>query len=292
MHYWQSLFLWYNNVLLNNYKNMTQYIKYFCLFLFSFSTLGLYAEVPRINRRHEHDDREVKNDLTPDYLNAVGSLGLINKHERLRAKKYRNIECGANLIALDKNQDSNLVITAEHCIDPKFKEYSWTSFDNNNKKVFREGKLIYKNEETDIAIIKLKKQVSQEQIKPFVLSNNKIHNSEGNYVVAGFSVDSLGNYGKNLTYDENPDYIKLSENGFGEIGTITYQGDSGGAVVYNDPVDDTHYLVGVMSYIEKNKDIFINEVGKFGNVSGHFVDLVNYESIYNSLLLFIKNKVI
>lgn len=271
---------------------MTQYIKYFCLFLFSFSTLGLYSEIPRINRRHDNDDREVKNNLTPNYLNAVGSLGYVNKHERLRSNKYQNIECGANLIALETNVDSNLIITAEHCIEDHIKKYTWSSFDSNNNKIFSEGNVIYKNKEADIAIIKLKKYIPHSKIKPLLLPNNNITYIEKNtnYSVAGYSIDSLGNYGKNLTYDESPEFIKISnEKGFGEVGSITYQGDSGGAVVYSED-GDNHYLVGIMSYIEKNKNAFTNEVGRFGNLSGHFVDLVNYEAIYGSLLSFIKNK--
>ena len=94
------------------------------------------------------------------------------------------------------------------------------------------------------------------------------------FFYAGYSMDYLGNYGKELTYD-NPKYVKLgNKNGFGEVGSLTYQGDSGGAVIYNDEESDTQYIVGVMSYIQNNANAFKNEVNKFGNISGHFVDLL------------------
>lgn len=265
---------------------MIKYIQYFLILILSSVTFNLFTETIRLNRRHEFDDREVKNDLTPKYLNAIGSLGYIDKNKRIKSRK--NIECGGNLIALEKNIDSNLIITAEHCISHSINTYSWTSYNNKNEKVFRKGKLVLTDKKNDIAIIKLTKSISFKEIEPLILAKD-INIENENFTVAGYSVDSLGNYGKNLTYDIKPDYVKIFKNrGIGEVGSITYQGDSGGAIIYNSIKDNTHYLIGIMSFIEKNKNIFKNEVGILGNLSGYFVDLINNESLSDDLLYFIK----
>lgn len=256
------------------------YFKYIILSIFSFVTLGTYADIPRINRRHENDHREIKNELSPEYLNAIGSLGYMDEHEKYRSKKYKNIECGANLIATEKGIGSDVIITAEHCIFDTINTYTWTSFNNKNEKIFRTGKLFYKNKKADIAFIKLSRVVDYKDIKPLIIKDN-INFENDNFLVGGYSMDFLGNYGKKLTYD-SPEYVKLgSKNGFGEVGSITYQGDSGGAVIYNDEKSDTQYIVGVMSYINNNANAFKNEVNKFGNISGHFVDFINYKPFFS-----------
>lgn len=256
------------------------YLKYLILFIFSLVTLGSYADIPRINRRHEKDHREIKTPLSPEYLNAIGSLGYVDEHEKLRSKRYKNIECGANLISTEKGVDSDVIITAEHCIFDTINTYTWTSYNNENEKIFRKGKLFYKNKKADIAFIELTQKVKYKDIKPLIIQDN-IDIQSDNFLVGGYSMDYLGNYGKELTYD-SPKYVKLgNKNGFGEVGSLTYQGDSGGAVIYNDEESDTQYIVGVMSYIQNNANAFKNEVNKFGNISGHFVDLINYKPFFN-----------
>lgn len=276
---------------------MINKLKIFVVLFISTITLSLSADLFRTNRRnerHELDDREVKNENSPDYLNAIGSLGYVNDKYKVKSRKFQNIECGASLVSIEKNKDSNLIITASHCVLDNIKKYTWTTYDSKNEKVFRKGKLLFNDTDNDIALIKLTRRVSYKQISPLIISNDYKSLEEGHFAVAGFSVDSLGEYGKYLTYDETPNFITLGneKKKNGEIGSITYQGDSGGAIIYNDKENNTQYLVGIMSFIAKNKTLFENEIGKFGNISGYFVDLINYESIYKNLLSFISKKIV
>jgi hypothetical protein len=66
----------------------------------------------------------------------------------------------------------------------------------------------------------------------------------------------------------------------GEIGAVTHQGDSGGAIMYKDE-DDINYLVGVTSYIEKDDNTFIGSKGSIGSTTGHFVNFVNYDDFFS-----------
>jgi hypothetical protein len=149
--------------------------------------------------------------------------------------------------------------------------------------------LVHKEKSSDWAILKLTKSISYSEIKPLItnmeMGKNKLKKSESeSFTVAGFSVDWLGNYGKDLTYEENPLFV-FTEDGdghSGQIGAVTYQGDSGGAVIYEDE-NKSIYLIGIMSHIVKNKDLFKSSKGSFGNLTGHFISFVGYDKFFSIL---------
>jgi glutamine cyclotransferase len=104
----------------------------------------------------------------------------------------------------------------------------------------------------------LTKAVRYEEIKPLLINEDtfKMENfKKDNYIVGGFSVDYLGDYGKKLTYEDHISYIK-TEDKKGEVGALTYQGDSGGAIIYkgkelhlNSLIKPDHFIFISLRYL-------------------------------------------
>lgn len=257
-----------------------KYLKFFLYAFFIFLQTNLNADISYIDKLHELDHRKVKNKSSPMFLDSVGSLGYINS--QISKLKNINIECSGILVSSQKNNNGNKILTSEHCLsDEHIETYTWLS-QTKNKRIFRKGKVIYRDKVNDLAIIKLKKSINYNDIKPLIFKPN-IKIKRKNYLVAGYSIDFLGNYGKLLTYDK-PDYVHWGiESGIGKIGSITYQGDSGGAVIFNDTETNTQYIVWLISFIRKTNTVFLNEKNKYGNISGYFTDLINYQPSIQSL---------
>jgi hypothetical protein len=252
---------------------------------------NLKKETKLVEFQHEKDTRKVKSESSPKSLNAVGKLGFKKYLSRNKFKnKGMKLNCTANLIAPEGNIGSNLILTARHCLSDEITIYTWTSMDNNGNEVVRNAKLAHKEKSSDWAILKLSKSISHSKIKPLIAKNinfkeDNFKKSESeSFTVAGFSMDWLGNYGKKLTYEENPVFVCTAdgERHSGQIGAVTYQGDSGGAVIYEDE-NKSSYLVGIMSHIVKNKELFKSSKGSFGNITGHFVSFIGYETFFSIL---------
>ena len=249
----------------------------FNVFLVSFIVLNIFIpkssasqvkdNAPVIRLRHREDTRKNLNKESPSLLNAVGKLSYKRSKRNMEAiAKKISLNCTANLIAPIKGLGSDIILTAKHCLFKEIKRYTWVSQDKNNNKIKREGKVIYSDDNLDWAMIKLTKAVEYKDINPLIV-NDEMFEKENfkklekeNYLVAGFSIDWLGDYGKKLTYEDKPNFIEIKENKLheGKIGAITYQGDSGGAIIYKNEKNEG-YLVGIMSYIRGDKNLFKNE---------------------------------
>lgn len=242
-----------------------------------------------IEFQHDSDKRKIKSESSPLSLNAVGKL----THKRKRDKRNKvKLNCTASLIAPVTEMGSDIILTAKHCVSDDIITYKWIT-NNKDGKIERIAKVIYEDKENDWALLRLKEAVLYKDISPLLIDNSTFDNKNfknedpNDYIVAGFSVDWLGDYGKTLTYEDSPSYIDFSDNkndGIGDVGAITHQGDSGGAIIYEN--DSVNYLVGIMSYIDSDKTLFKSANGTFGNLSGHFISLIKYESFYSVIATF------
>lgn len=265
------------------YRLFVKYIKFFLFFFAIFSnfshgsTLSIKKNAEIIKTRHRLDKRKVKNSSYSSSLDAVGKL---THYGRKRGSKTK-IDCSASLIAPDFEMGSDIVITANHCLSEDVISYKWLSKTQQGK-IERVGKVIYQDKENDWALINLNNPIDHNEIKPLIINYENINElTTEKITVAGFSMDWLGDYGKKLTYEDNPKYIKLSKtnSNIGKVGALTHQGDSGGAIIYQE--EEQGYLVGVMSFISPDKNLFKSTKGTFGNLSGYFLDFFGNRGFHN-----------
>jgi hypothetical protein len=272
-------------------------LNYFNVFFVIFFIVNIFVpkvfastvkdNAPVVRLRHREDTRKTLNKLSPKILNAVGKLSYKKFKKNQRIKNLK-LNCTANLISPISGEGSDIVLTAKHCLYDSVRTYSWRSQNDKNELIERTAKVIYEDKDMDWAILKLKSKINHKEIKPLIINkkafnNKKFKNKEKeDYMVAGFSVDWLGNYGKKLTYEDKPNFIKINESKahISSIGAVTYQGDSGGAIIFKGE-ENEGYLVGIMSYISGDKNLFKNEKGMFGNLKGNFLDFVNYDSFFS-----------
>ena len=247
----------------------------------------LKKETKLVEFRHVLDTRKVKLNHMPLHLNAVGKLDYNKRRAFDKAKvRFLKLNCTANLVAPSKDVQSDIILTSKHCLS-KERFYIWTSINRSGEKIRRRAKVIYKDEHVDWAILRLSSSVSSEDITPFIVSseafihNNQKQNNLSLYMFAGFSIDWFGRYGKFLTYEENPSFIQVINpiKHIAEIGAITHQGDSGGAIIYKNEVNEWN-IVGIMSRIKKDNNLFKSKKGTFGNITGHFVNLTGYSDFF------------
>jgi hypothetical protein len=260
------------------------------------SVHSLKDEVRLVEFQHKLDTRKIKSKSSPELLNAVGKLGYRRSKINSGSKIKRNLklDCTANLISQNDKKDSNIILTAKHCLFEGIRQYTWTSSTNSGEKITRRAKVVYQDKEEDWAILKLTKKIDYKDVNPLIVDKEKFKNANfekeqaSAFTVAGFSVDWLGSYGKHLTYEENPSFLCIGDgkNRMGEIGSITYQGDSGGAIIYEDD-NESKYLVGIMSHIKNNDSLFKSAKGSLGNISGYFISFVDYDMFFSVLRKYI-----
>ncbi len=232
------------------------------------------------------DKRQVSSGSAKQF-NAIGRLGFNRQGKSKRSMQYIKINCTANLVSLKRSSKSNLVVTAEHCLSNKVDKYVWSSLKNNGGKIKRNAKIVHRDDEFDWAILKLNRSVPEADIEPILLNENNINNIQLNdkstsIMVAGFSMDELGDYGQKLTYDLDPLLIGVDkekeDTHIGKVQSVIYQGDSGGPLIYRS--NGLNYLLGIISYIEKDANLLKTAKGKFGNTQGYFVNLVGYKNFF------------
>jgi hypothetical protein len=156
-------------------------------------------------------------------------------------------------------------------------------------KIFSEfGSLTHREvcKKLDISILRLRKTVKNEDIKPIYYDKNFTDlyqlGKQNNYFVAGYSMDALGDYGNLLTFSKINENIKFFKNKeYGKFQSITYEGNSGGALIYD--INNRQYIVGVVSFIKKDKYIFSNDKGFLGNINGYFTNLIKTKKIHKDL---------
>jgi hypothetical protein len=227
-------------------------IKYIaiCIALLS-SSIDSYASSAKRNAstiefQHDSDKRKTKSESSPLSLNAVGKL----THKRKRDRWNRvDLNCTASLIAPATEMGSDIILTAKHCVSDEIITYKWIT-NNKDGKIERVAKVIYEDKENDWSLLRLTDAVLYSDVNPLLIDDSTFDNKNfknedpNDYIVAGFSVDWLGDYGKTLTYEDSPSYIDFSDNkngGIGDVGAITHRFDSGSAIIYENY--SVNYLV-------------------------------------------------
>lgn len=225
------------------------YLKWFCMGLFyCFTMNGLAIEV---------DPRSAAGPDSPNWLKAVGKLDVPSQIQRNGDTENYIEHCTATLISDAKYSDSNIIITAWHCLEnyqDVSKDINFTIRSADNKTIMRTARRLSNGGDIDHdwAILKLSHPVGSKLAAAMAI--NKRFNSETQVpyaliTMAGYSSDDgLGQGGKALTYHAGCQTGKL-------IGAqlssncLVFKGASGGPVVLSvyGKEQFSHYLIGIIS---------------------------------------------
>ncbi|PKG82036.1 hypothetical protein CXF85_16045 [Colwellia sp. 75C3] len=215
---------------------------------------------PKGYKARRGDDRKVRSSSSPKWMEAVGKLNVDGVKT-----------CTLTLVEEDEDKDSRIAITAYHCIDivlgNKNKELNATFTSNSGKVIKATAKVLNHGggDLHDWAILLLDKTISKEDVRPLLISGESVVSlregvEDGDYenlveTAVGHSADatrSLGNKGKNLTYD-NDCKINMDQNNYSSSRWAKdcdiYPGASGGAYVTSITFDDgetEHYISGII----------------------------------------------
>jgi len=209
---------------------------------------------------------------SPAWTHSIGRLIIPTKLEFLSQTKYKTKtkKCSATLVNIDKNKNSNIIITASHCIsahNPKAGPLKFIIKNKNNQMVYRMANVEFDSrfdikqmkKKTDFAILSLSREISVKEVVPlliqkdsFISLQKKYKNSFGS--LGGFSSD-IAKYGANLTYDPKCKLSKYTKT-YSASTCSGFKGASGGPIVLT-TIDENkkskHHFVGVVSHF-KNKD--------------------------------------
>ena len=258
--------------------------------------IKLHNRIKSIKKILEHkkkldkDTRKIVTRNSPAWTHSIGQLIIPLKLHFINKKRYtvKNKKCSATLVNLKENEDSNIIITASHCIQKYNKQAGPLKFViQNNKKnmVYRIATIKYDSHfdinnmksTTDFAILKLQRPILNKEVKPIVIQNNSFRSLQKSSLqsfgsLAGFSND-IAQYGKKLTYDPKCT-IKEYNQMYGKSSCSGFSGASGGAIMLtttNDNKKFQYHFIGVVSHF-RNKNykniffaphhLFFNELQK------------------------------
>ncbi|MEA3513725.1 MAG: trypsin-like serine protease [Campylobacterota bacterium] len=261
----------------------------------------LSKKVNNIEKLQKHqkkltnDKRELVKDDSPLWTKSIGRLIIPTKLTILKNNKYKTkySKCSASLVNTSLKYDSQVVVTASHCLKKYDKKAGNLRFIIKNSKnemleryavVLKDSKFNIKNikKVADYAILLLDKKIQNSDVKPIIVDKRNFLKLKNDYKksyasLGGFSSDIAG-YGAKLTYDPK---CKLSyyNHYYGLSSCSAYKGASGGPVVLNVSNNGYRYnlyFVGVVSHFKNEKfnkmyfsshDIFVDELIKIINSS-------------------------
>lgn len=243
------------------------------------------------------DNRILKNSQSPVVLDAIGKLYVENNDNTIS-------QCSGSLIHNIKNEASNFLITATHCLNKGIKG-TWSTITVNNKLIERKFSMKQvKNLGSDVSLIILKNEIPFLDIKPLLfdhhISFDNLNFNNHYLIIAGFPLDSKSNNGLTLSYDVISDKKKINVHkkvlkahyhydkskkyslGYKDwkvLETPIFSGLSGGAAFYGNLKDnEQHYFLGVaVTQFDHNK--IISKNGKIGATKAVFSDLVFFDRI-------------
>lgn len=190
------------------------------------------------------DLRQIRSANSPPWLAAVGRLVSFYRLNTLE-------QCSVSLISNQPGKDSDIAITAAHCIDhwpqqgDKIQPYSnlVTFLSLSGEEIEREIIEVVQQEKSpaDYAIVRLDSAIPYQLIAPLIRSPYDYRNllfqrlfqeSAPHFAsLAGYSSDiTLGNRGKRLTYHERCQLFS-GPPGQQSSNCISYRGASGGPIV-------------------------------------------------------------
>jgi hypothetical protein len=263
---------------------MTTLSKRLLFLSFLFSSTSAFS-----NTLFPHDNRQILSEIQqPDVYRAVGKLSQVISF-RAGTRKAK-VDCSATLIAPVEGIGSDTLVAAKHCLRDKQFRYRWVAQDSEGNTIKKTAKLVYEDPFFDWILLRFSAPVPFSAIRPMVANRDVVqlmssvkNKAEDNTFVAGYSMDLLGNYGRKVTIDADPNALcmVMDKERMSYVGSVTVQGDSGGAVAWRD--GSQSYLLGVMGYIKKDSSAHQNDRGFWQNTSGYFVNMVDYAQFYDQL---------
>jgi tetratricopeptide (TPR) repeat protein len=261
----------YNKI--NDYKSALSYYQK----ALNLKNKNVLEKIEKINKLLLHqskltkDTRIIVNQNSPSWTHTIGRLIIPTKLTILKNRTYqmKNKKCSATLVNLKENQNSNVIITASHCISSYNKKAGQLKFiikDSSGNMLYRVAKIELDsnfnikqmNTKTDFAILSLIKPISSQDIKPFIVQKESFitlqKNNKNNFgSLGGFSSD-IAKYGANLTYDPKCKLKKYTKM-YAASTCKGFHGASGGPIVLttNTNNNSQYHFVGVVSHF-KNKD--------------------------------------
>jgi hypothetical protein len=210
----------------------------------------------------KHDKRKVKNNNSPDFLDAVGRLVITDS-------KGISSACTGYLVSATPGASGKYLGSAAHCINQNankrdstgklfpfkkmdLKSITWTTT-IKGKEISRNVSIISFDQESDTLLLKIDSAISFSMIKPLLIDIEEIFDSNLfiNYdipkklIIAGYSADRyLGQEGKVLTYDDTitNDMAKSLDYGYHQkdliVETVTFGGASGAPLMAEISEDD------------------------------------------------------
>lgn len=236
------------------------------------------AKIKKINHilyhksKLKNDSRRVVTKTSPKWTRAIGRLIVPTKLEFITKKRYKTNfkKCSASLVNLFGYKNSKVIVTASHCLTSYNKSAGNIKFiikDSKDNMIYRIAKVSSDSHfnikklktTTDWAILILNKEISKNEVQPFIVDKNSFRQLQKKYKynfgsLCGFSGDIAG-YGAKLTYDPKCK-LKYYTKMYGASSCTGFKGSSGGPIVLTTSDDNIHYhnnFVGVVSHF-KNKD--------------------------------------
>jgi tetratricopeptide (TPR) repeat protein len=262
------------------YKKAHKYKKALAFYqkAFEFKNKNLNKKIDTLKKKLSHQ-KKLSNDTrilvtkdSPSWTHTIGRLVIPTKLEFLSKSKYRkkNKKCSATLVNIDNKKDSNIIITASHCLEtynPKAGQIKFIIRDKNQKLVHRTARIRFNsnfnikkmNSTTDLAILSLNKKIPFKEIKPLLIKKYSFDELQKIYKnnfgsLGGFSSD-IASYGSMLTYDPK---CKLSTytRMYAASTCKGFKGASGGPIILTTSNDDKNFdyhFVGVVSHFKNEK---------------------------------------
>ena len=218
------------------------------------------------------DTRKLVTKSSPVWTHSVGRLISPTKLQFVNEKKYqtKRQNCSATLVNLETNKDSNIIITAAHCIqafDKTIGDLKFIIKGSSGDMIHRIGNIEFQSnfdvkklkKTTDFAILSLDEPISYNEVKPLIIKKTSFINLQKNSVknyasLVGFSSD-IQKYGAKLTYDPICQVKKYTQM-YGSSTCSGFNGASGGPIILSttDKKKKIQYhFIGVVSHF-KNKE--------------------------------------
>ncbi len=219
-----------------------------------------------------NDTRKIVTKSSPAWTHCVGRLIIPTQLKFTSAKSYskKRKNCSATLVNLTKEKDSQLIITAAHCLtqfNPQAGSLKFIIKGTSDEVFHRKASIEFQSNfnikklktTTDFAILSLDKPISKKEVTPMILTKDPFYSLQKKSIknfasLVGFSSD-IAQYGSKLTYDPICK-LKRHTKMYGASTCSGFKGASGGAIILsttNDNKTYKHHFVGVVSHF-RNKN--------------------------------------
>lgn len=225
------------------------------------------------------DKRELRHSLSPDYLNSVGQLKVIDE------RGNQNV-CTAFPPSFKGNDGGILYFqTSAHCFldfktleEKRVAHAEWSTFIDNWKLVKIKVDLVHLDKVNDIAVLKGHRVINDEALKPLNLSLSKVEGDVTEYHVAGYHGDMTKN-GLRLAIDSSitRNSIRVSNDKI-IVDTVAFSGSSGGPLSYINSAGEPVVLGLIRGNAREDKQYLIN-----GNMGSDMIEFIGAEKLNNAL---------